>query len=111
MTVDTAAEYEIRGLERLPSHMHGGIKRWILNGIPAGSFLNSVLRNDLMGALGKADEMNKHALFEYGMFLYNDAPSGCYGSLDECVEWAMHSGLSNIQRDESNRQTIKDMLR
>ena len=66
--------------ELLPEHMRDGMKRYIERGIEGGSFMTAVLCNDLMGALGKADEINRDRLWDYGNFLYNEAPSSCHGS-------------------------------
>jgi len=44
------------------------------------AFLNAVLENDLMGALGKADYQNQHRLHEICSYVYNDVPSDVWGS-------------------------------
>lgn len=85
----------------IPAHMYGGMKRYILHGIPPGSFLTAVLSNDLMGALGKADEDNRVALHAYGMFLYNDAPSPCHGSPEKVRAWIAKGGMAGAQATEA----------
>lgn len=79
---------------RLPEHMRGGMRRYIENGIPPGSFQRAVLSNDLMGAYRKGDDINTAAMRDYAMFLYNDAPSGCYGSPAHVVDWIAQGGLN-----------------
>lgn len=64
----------------LPEHMREGMQRYIEHGIVPGSFLRSVLENDLMGALKNADDINLHRLPDYGRFLYNDMPTAIFGS-------------------------------
>lgn len=71
----------------LPSHMQDGMRRYIEQGIPCGDFLRHVLCNDLMAALGAADDINRHSLLTYGQFLYNHAPIGSYGSPYEYNSW------------------------
>lgn len=71
----------------LPEHMQGGMKRYIEDGIPPGGFLYAVLCNDLMGAVRKADDINQHRLIDYARFLYNEAPSNCYGSPQKVEAW------------------------
>lgn len=77
----------------LPEHMRDAMKRYIERGIPGGSFLNAVLCNDLMGALGRADEVNRERLLDYGNFLYNEAPATCYGSRENVSAWIAHGGM------------------
>jgi len=71
----------------LPEHMQDGMQMYIEYRIEPGSFLTAVLENDLMGALGKADDINKHRLYDYGLWLYNEAPAGCFGSVEAVREW------------------------
>jgi hypothetical protein len=89
---DMTERYE-ENLSILPHHMRSGMKLWIERGIEPGSFLTAVLCNDLMTALGKADDINCHRLFDYGVYLYNYAPSGCYGSPEKVARWLAAGGL------------------
>jgi flagellar capping protein FliD len=83
----------IEKLSLLPPHMRGAMQRYIENGIAPGDFLTAVLRNDLMGALGKADDENRHSLHSYGVYLYSYAPAGCYGSIERVNAWVSEGGL------------------
>lgn len=65
---DKMSEYGI------PGYMQDGLIQYFENRIPPGSFLTAVLENDLMGALGKADDTNRFALHAYGTWLFNQAP-------------------------------------
>lgn len=80
--------------EILPEHMQEGMRLWIERGIEPGSFLMAVLENDLMGALGKADEINAASLLAYGRFLYNEVPTSCFGSPEKCAAWAKRGGMN-----------------
>lgn len=73
--------------ELLPEHMWGGMKRYLENGIMPGSFLTAVLLNDLKGALGQADHINRNRLHDIVTFLYNYAPGTCWGSPDKVNAW------------------------
>lgn len=77
--------------------MHDSIADWIETArIPPrlmGSFMRAVLTNDLMGAFGHADEQNAAAMRAWTMFLYNDAPSECYGSAEKLQAWHERGGL------------------
>lgn len=79
--IDYAAE------NLLPRHMRDGMRLYIENRIPPGSFLMAVLSNDLMDAFGRADDVNRHRLFDFYVWLYNYAPSGCYGSRENVTAW------------------------
>lgn len=83
----------LENLEELPFHMRGAMQRYIENGIPPGSFLEAVLCNDLMGALGKADSENINTLRNYGVYLYSFAPSNCFGSRQIYRDWVESGGL------------------
>ena len=79
---------------RIPEHMQDGMRRYIENGIPPGSFQRAVLSNDLMQAFARADDVNVAAMADYARFLYNDAPVGCYGSIEAVKSWVAHGGMS-----------------
>jgi hypothetical protein len=80
----------------LPDHMVAGMVRYLVWGIPPGSFLGAVLSGDLFGALRRADGTNMNALPAYGRFLINYAPSGSYGSPDRVAAWLREGGLNGM---------------
>ena len=81
------------GLHALPDYMIGGIVRYVLHGIPAGSFMDAVISNDLFTAVGKADIVNREYLHAYCNFFYNHAPSTCFGSKDKRDAWIKQGGI------------------
>jgi hypothetical protein len=83
--------------ELVPEHMHGGLARYIDSGIMPGSFLSAVLTNDLKGAFGYADHINKNRVGDIAMYLYNYAPSACWGSPSKVEQWVAHGGLNREQ--------------
>lgn len=84
----TAASQRVEdGIHLIPQHMRGAVRRYFLEGIPPGSFLTAVLTNNLMDALGYADDDNRHALPSYGEFLYNHVPAASFGSPDRVKAW------------------------
>lgn len=86
--ITDAAKQRIEdNLHLIPSHMHGAVRRYFFDGIAPGSFLTAVLSNDLMGALGKADDDNRNALPGYGAFLYNYVPADSFDSPACVKEW------------------------
>ncbi|MBS7703265.1 hypothetical protein [Chelatococcus asaccharovorans] len=74
------------------------LRRYIEHGIQPGGFLTAVLSNDLREACARADAMNRHLLFDYVQFLYNEAPGGCWGSPEVVDAWISHGGLTGLQR-------------
>lgn len=71
----------------IPERMVGGLSRYILYRIQPGSFLEAVLENDLMEALGRADVENQSLLGAYAQFIYNYAPQPCHGSKEKVKAW------------------------
>lgn len=78
----------------IPHHMRGVIERYVMNGIPMGSFLTAIFANDFMEAAGRADSENILALAAYARFLYNSVPSQCKGSYEAVDQWIGQGGLS-----------------
>lgn len=83
---------------RLPEHMRDGMRLYIEKGIPPGSFMTSVLSNDLMGAMGRADHINQNRLFDYCVFLRSHAPIGSFGSPEHVKDWIASGGLEGINQ-------------
>jgi molybdopterin-guanine dinucleotide biosynthesis protein A len=71
--------------ERLPSI--DGLKRYIEHRIPTGDFLRAVLENDLQRATAHADNRNLPLIGLYCKYLYNEAPSACWGSPKKVKAW------------------------
>lgn len=62
---------------------------WITSGRPMGHFCEAVVSNDLREACARADERNRHALFEIVAWLYNHAPIQSWGSPEALEEWPL----------------------
>ena len=75
------------GRHLVPAHMWDTVKLYFIRRIPGGSFITALLSNDLMGAFGRADDVNARAMQNWCQFLYNYAPSGSYGSPDAVRDW------------------------
>lgn len=78
--------YEYRGMI-IPDRMMERLQRYIKDGIPTGSFLNAILENDLRGACEHADDGNLLIIPAYVAYLYNNAPSVCWGSKHKVEQW------------------------
>lgn len=75
------------GAHLVPEYMIGPVKRYILDGIPPGSFLTAVVSNDLREAFACADDDNARNMHGWVRFFYNYAPTGCWGSPENFREW------------------------
>lgn len=82
-----AQELMDRGLYALESHQIEALERYVKDRIEPGSFLMAVLSNNLKEACGRADMYNRRRIFEYCEWLYNKAPSACWGSPERVEAW------------------------
>lgn len=72
----------------IPDYMMDGLRAYIEHGIEPGSFLSAVISNDLREAISCADDTNIRNLPAYVAYLYNEAPSPCWGSAEKMQAWA-----------------------
>lgn len=71
--------YTFRGMT-IPDDMMEGLVDYVEHGIEPGHFLCAVISNDLHEACGRADDRNLPIIAAYVAWLYNEAPSTCWGS-------------------------------
>lgn len=64
-----------------------GIMRYVEHGIKPGDFLTAVLENNLMEAIGRADEENQRDIVEICQFVHMEIPGCCHGSQEIMKEW------------------------
>ena len=68
--------------------LHGGITDYLESGINPGSFLESVICNDLVGAVCRADDdMTRDELKALILWFYNEAPGPSNGSRALMERW------------------------
>jgi len=60
--------------------------------IPTGHFLCAVLENNLMEAVGRADEDGQRTLPDIARFIYNELPAPCHGSPQKVRTWLAGEG-------------------
>ncbi len=92
---------ELRGLDKLPVYMHGGVERYVLHGILNGHFLTAVVSNRLVEAFSNADDINTAAMRAWVSWLYNEAPIDCWGSPEKVQAWIDAGGLEGIKAKEA----------
>ncbi len=88
-------------IDLVPPHMRDGVCLWLLHGIPPGSFLAAVIRNDLSMAVGRADEINRAHLHDWVAFFYNYTPHECWGSEERAAGWAKRGGLRGHKAEDA----------
>jgi hypothetical protein len=71
----------------IPAITKDTMDRYANNGYPMGHFLTAVFSNDLVGAVNHADEQNLGNLKLIVQYMYNQLPSGCWGSKEAVKAW------------------------
>jgi hypothetical protein len=80
MNFDRKYMYETMRDCGIPPYMRDGLYMYVVNRVPPGNFLSALLSNDLNAAITRADDTNVNCLPNYMRWLYNYAPTTCYGS-------------------------------
>jgi len=75
-------------------NMMDSLQRYINEKVPVGDFLTAVLENNLSEACGRADDENLRNIPAYVAYLYNEAPSPCWGSPGKVKEWLSIDNLA-----------------
>ena len=70
-----------------PDHVRDSLQLYIEQGYGPGGFLYSVLSNDLMAAVSRADNTSLAVLPAMVSWLYNEVPTACYGSPQRVRSW------------------------
>jgi hypothetical protein len=90
----------------IPERMRGGVARYIMDGIPPGDFLYSILINDFYEASHRADEGNRFYFKEYAIML-GMLPLGSWGSRVNVDNWIRSGGL-NGQKEREKKDAADD---
>jgi len=72
----------------VPEHLRPGLVRYFSDGIMPGSFLQSVLTNNLTQAVQRADPESMLALDPLVRFLTQHAPAMAWGSREAVLAWS-----------------------
>ncbi len=91
------ADWE-EGLDLIPQHMREGVRAHIQYGHPTGDFLTALFSNDFREIMLRADATNLAAIREWANYLYNYAPSACWGSRETVRLWRKAGGLAGHER-------------
>jgi hypothetical protein len=85
--------------EQIPYHTFPGtggdcIRRWIEDGIMPGSFLEAVIRNQLVEAFHRADSNNVELMYDIVGWMYRNAPGACWHYPENVKHWLARGGRS-----------------
>lgn len=75
------------GKYTVSANMLHEIKEYVHKGIIPCSFLRRVICNNLMGAVTFALTDQLANLPAYVLYMHNEAPSSCWGSVDKMEQW------------------------
>lgn len=82
------AHLEMRLIEcGVPDNLHAGLVAYITERRPVGGFLTALLSNDLAQTVVRSDPITGLYLRETVLFLFNHAPSPCWGSPAAVDAW------------------------
>ncbi len=78
----------------LPEHMWDGLRDYVMEGVPVGSFMESILSGGAWtDVLSKADAENQRAIMSWCRFIYNYVPAACWGTHQRYNNWVGSGGL------------------
>lgn len=94
--------------EQLPEHIRDSVRKYIEDGRPVGDFLTAVFENNLKEAFMRADDINTSKMKDIVGFMYNHAPSPCWGSPEKVAEWLKKFAdeRSAAEAKETERLTV-----
>lgn len=79
--------YDHENYQEIPELTLDALDRWGKAAIPPGDFTMAVLRNDFMEVIARADCRNRQCLPQIAKYIYNELPSGCWGSPNVVKKW------------------------
>ena len=87
--------------ESAPNGFGGLWQRYFDYGVPPGDFGEAILTNNLIGAVGSADDVNSEIIHEHIMWLWNNAPGNSWGSEERFNAWVKKGGLRGERGEKS----------
>ena len=80
-----------------PENLWGGFKRYVLHGIEPGSFLKAFFVGDFHELCRRGGEESVKELWPAVVYLHNQCPGGCFGSLEHVRDWMGQGGLVGLE--------------
>jgi len=89
--------------DKMPAATLQALERYRDKKVETGGFLRAVLSNDLEQAVTRADKENREALPIIVTWVFNELPSGAWGSYEEYRAWVTREKtLCEIFEEEEN---------
>lgn len=85
------------GTYTMPPAIHKGLVAYKFDGRPTGSFIEAVVKNDLIGAVGRADPESFAALRDICRWVYWELPESSVGKA-AYKKWIALGGIEGIDR-------------
>ncbi len=89
----------------IPPRIREGLDRYACYGVPTGDFLQAVLSNNLMLAVGRADKDSLAAIQPICQYVHNALPGVCHGS-PEKVKAHIEAGRKHLVDFQSHPPSI-----
>jgi len=80
MTQDTDKSIPKINYDSAPNNIGRALQRYVEKGVNPGSFLEAVLKNDLIQSCASADMTNLALIYDIVKWIYNNLPTVYYGS-------------------------------
>ena len=93
--------------DMLPEHCRGGMRLYIEDGLIPGDFLQAVIRDSLVDALGRADRINSERIRDYALFMHNEAPMPCWRSKEKMTAWSRKGGLNGLEAEKKKEGVME----
>lgn len=91
----------VDGVGDVPRHLAEGLLAHALTGFPVGGFLTALLCNDLVRAIGNADDTSMGALKVLAAVVYNCLPRDSWGSVVAVDAWKEAGGFEGTHTDRA----------
>ena len=82
---------------QLPGHVWGGIRSYVMLGIKPGHFLTHLFEGNLFGLYAHVDAENSVRVADFIQWIYNHAPSLCWGSPSKVEAWCNGGGYEVVR--------------
>jgi len=77
----------------IPPRVLAAINNYVWYAQPTGDFVSAVLSNDLLRAVGRADERSLNAIKAICVYIHNAVPSVCYGNKEAVLNHLRKQGI------------------
>jgi hypothetical protein len=87
----------------IPARTKAALDHFARTGNYPGGFCTAVLENKFAEALCNADSENLAAIQEIALYLYNQLPSACWGSVEKVAKYSKEVGPCPDLDEENDR--------